>query len=128
MKIITTFILMSLISTTSFSDCDWSTIKKLPDGGYEYTPTLNLCVGQLVQDSAVKDQQIQDLTKAISLKDLAISNSDARVALWQKSADDEQDRLNKVSSDQKMSEWCFFSLGVLTTFAAGYAAAKLAGR
>ena len=98
-KLISIFLLMSMFSNSAFSDtviCDWTQIKKLPDGGYEYSPALNLCVGQLVQDSKIKDQQNQDLTKAIQLKDLALTNSDARVAMWQKSTNDEVDRLNTI--------------------------------
>lgn len=127
MKKLISFVLIGcLFSNLSFGACDWSTIKKLPDGGYEYSSDLNLCVGQLVQDSKVKDQQIADLNQAIQLKDLALTKSDARVLLWTTTAENEQDRLAKLNADQKKSDWLYFGLGVLTTFAAGYTAASLA--
>jgi len=127
-KLICVILSLLMFSNICFADCDWAQIKKLPDGGYEYSPALNLCVGQLVQTNAVQTQQLQDLGKAIQLKDLALTNSDARVALWQKSSDDELSRLNTIQSDEKHSDWLFFGLGVATTFLAGYTAAKLAGR
>lgn len=125
MKKLVACILLFVSSTNAFADCDWSDIKKLPDGGFEYTPALHLCVGNLVQDNKVKDQQIADLNKAITLKDLALKASDERVALWSKTAGDELDRLNKISEDQKRNDWMYFALGVGTTFLAAYSASKL---
>lgn len=118
-------LLLFVSSANAFADCDWSTIKKLPDGGYEYSSDLNLCVGNLVQDNKTKDLQIADLNKAITLKDLALKESDERVALWSKNAGDELDRLNKISNDQKINDWLYFALGVGTTFLAAYSASKL---
>jgi hypothetical protein len=127
MKITSLFILLITMCNISSAaqNCDWSTIKKMPNGDYEYSPTLNLCVGQLVQDSTTKDQQVVDLTKAIQLKDLAIQTSDSRIALWEKTAGDEQDRLAKMESDEKKSQWLYFGLGILTTFVAGYTASQV---
>jgi hypothetical protein len=117
--------ILCFMSTLAFGDCDWTQIKQLPDGGYEYNAALNICVGQLVQDSKVKDQQIADLQKAITLKDLALTTADQRTMLWQKSSDDEMARLNTIQSDSKRSDWLYFGLGVLTTVAAGYMAAQI---
>jgi len=124
-NLICMFVTLCMLSNAALANCDWSTIKKLPDGGYEYSPALNLCVGNLVQDNKTKDLQIADLTKAITLKDLALKASDDRVLLWSKTAGDEMDRLNKISEDQKHSDWLYFGLGVATTFLAAYSASKL---
>ena len=103
----------------------WSSIKLLPDGGYEYSPAQSLCVGQLVQDNKTQAAQIADYSKAIDLKDLALQTSDSRVILCQKSADDEMSRLTTVESDQKKSDYLLFGLGVLTTLGAGWMASQL---
>lgn len=124
-KIISLLLLICLFSTSAFSDCDWTGIKELPDGGYEYSPTLNLCVGQLVQDSKVKDQQISDLNKAISLKDLALTTADQRTLLWQKTSDDQLNRLNTIQADQARSGWIYYALGAASMFLGAYAAAKI---
>jgi hypothetical protein len=120
--------LILLASNISMAACDWSTIKTMPNGSYEYSPTLNLCVGQLVQDSAVKDQQLADLNKALSLKDAALLTADQRIVLWQKDSSDQLDRLVKIESTQKSSEYLAFGLGVLATVATGIMTARLIGR
>lgn len=118
--------LLMLISINAYSDCDWKTgITPGPNKTFIYSEACHLKVGSLVQDNATKDQQIQDLTKAIQLKDLAINMSDQRVALWEKTADDEMARLNTIQADQKKSDWLIFGLGVVTTLGAGWMASKL---
>src|ERR1700677_5144950 len=99
MKKFIAVIVLITMSTVAEADCDFSTgITAGPNNTFIYTEECHLKVGSLVQDNAVKTQQIADLNAAISLKNLAISNSDARVALWQKSSDDNLDRLNKLAS------------------------------
>lgn len=130
-KVLIIYIIMScMYPNFAFADnqCDWSTIKKLPDLNYEYPITLHLCVGQLVQDSKIKDQQINDLHDAVNLKDLALTKADERTQLWQKTADDSLDRLNKIENDKKTNEWLYFGLGAALVLASGFVTAKLIGR
>ncbi len=120
MKKISLFILLFFLPQTVLSNCDWTQIKKNSDNTYTYSEELHLCVGKLVQDDKVKDQQIIDLTAAIQLKDLAIKMSDERVSLWEKTADDEMSRLNTIEKDRKTSDWISFGLGALTVIGAAY--------
>lgn len=114
--------LILLFSLNAQAACDWKTgITPGPNNTFVYSQQCHEAVGQLVQAN-------KDLTQAIALKDLALTNSDARVALWQKSSNDEFDRLNKMENDQKRSDWIMFGLGVATTFAAAYAASQLIHR
>ena len=126
-KILISFILFTLFSNFSFADskCDWSQIKALPDGGYEYNSQLNLCVGQLVQNQQIQQQQLTDLNKAIQLKDLALTASDQRATLWNNTASNMENRLQKIDTETKKNDWLFFGLGVLTTVGAGFMAASL---
>ena len=127
-KLITAILILLFTFGNAFADtsnCDWTQIKKLPNGDFDYSPALNLCVGQLVSDNKVQVQQIADYQKAISLIDLAVKYDDERVALWQKSADDELGRLNTMENLQKRSDWIMFGLGVVTTFAAAYTASRI---
>jgi len=124
-KFISLFLVVCFISNVAFGDCDWSTIRKLPDGGYEYSPALNLCVGQLVSLSAVKDKQISDLTTAIDLKDAALIAADRRTLLWTNAAQDMQDKLAKIDADSKQTGFMYFGAGVLATVLAGFMTAKL---
>jgi len=116
---------LSFVSTTSFGDCDWTTIKKNEDGTYTYSEQLHLCVGALVQDNQVKAQQITDLTSAISMKDLAIQASDKRADLWMGTSSKLEDRVQKLDSMQKHNEALYFALGIVTTIATGFVIAKL---
>lgn len=128
-KFLISFIILNLISNLAFADCNWSTgIKTLPDGGFEYSKECHIKVGQLIQDNNTQTQQITDLNKAVSLKDLALTQSDARATLWFNTSSQLEDRLQKVDSLEKHNDWLFFGLGVLTTFAAGYGVAKLIGK
>jgi len=129
-KLIALIVLFQIaISSLAYGGtCDWSTIKPMPNGDYEYSLDCHLKVGQLVQDTKIKDQQIQDLYKAVELKDLAIQKDDERVMLWQKTSDTQQQRLSSIESGQKTMDWLYFSLGALTVVASGFMAARLIGR
>jgi hypothetical protein len=120
MKKIIVFIL--LFSLNARADCDWSLgITPGPNKTFIYSEACHQEVGKLIQAN-------KDLTQAIQLKDLALTTSDNRISLWEKTAGDEQDRLAKMESEQKHDNWIAFGLGVLTTFAAAYAAGQLIHR
>jgi hypothetical protein len=111
--------LVLLFSINAQAACDWKTgITPGPNKTFIYNEDCHQEVGKLVQAN-------KDLTAAIQLKDLAIKYDDERVALWQKSADDELQRLNTIQNDQKKSDWVIFGLGVATTFVAAYAASRI---
>jgi len=118
-------IIALLIPTTAYADCDWTGIKKNPDGTYTYSEKLHVCVGKLVQDNKVKTQQIADYTKALSLKDLSIKASDDRANLWMDTSGKLEARLQKVDSLQRDNEFIFFALGVVATGIAAYTASKI---
>lgn len=120
-----TLLMILAICIPSFADCDWTQIKQNSNGTYTYTEDLHLCVGQLVKDNQTKDQQISDLTKAITMKDLALKDSDERATLWMGTSEKLETRVQKLDGLEKTNEWVYFGLGVVTTFAAGYMAAKL---
>lgn len=130
MKGIINFVLVFslLFPYNAWSACDWSKIKKNSDDTYTYSQELNLCVGQLVKDSANQTAAIQDLTKGISMKDLALQAADKRADLWNQTASGLENRLQSVDNLEKRNEWLFFGLGVLTTGIAGFTAAKLVGK
>jgi hypothetical protein len=125
MRIFIGLLLLAFTSQVALADCDWSKIKPLDDGGFEYSQDLHLCVGQLVQASAVKDQQIQDLNGAIQLKDLALKASDDRATLWSTTSQGLEDRLQKIDATQKHNDWLFFAAGAVTVIGAGWMASRL---
>jgi hypothetical protein len=114
--------LMLLLSVTAQATCNWKTgITPGPNKTFIYSQECHEAVGQLVQAN-------KDLTAAIQLKDLAIQTSDSRVILWQKSANDEFDKLNQIESEQKHNDWLFFGGGVLATVLTGFMTARLIGK
>ena len=127
MKKLIAFILL-FISTfnLAFADCDWSKdITPGPNHTFIYSDACHLAVGQLIQTNKTQTAQIADLTKAIQLKDLAITNADARIALWTTTAENEQDRISKIDSMQKTNDFLYFGLGILATIGTGFAVARL---
>ena len=120
---------MSMTSNICFADCDFSKgITKNADNTYTYTQECNRKVGQTVQDNAVKAQQIDDLNKAIQLKDLTITTADKRADDWMNTSLKLEANVQKANTLQKDADWISFGLGVLTTFAAGMAVAQLTNR
>lgn len=117
-----------LLSNTVFADCDFSTgISPNKDGSYTYSKECNLKVGQLVQDNSTKDKQIQDLSKAVDLKTLAVTTADQRAQLWMDTSLKLEDSVQKTDAYKKQNEWIYFGLGVLATFAAAEAARSMSG-
>jgi len=122
------FIILFLVSDMAWADCDWNTgITPGPNHTYVYSEDCHLAVGNLVQSNKTQTKQITDLTKAIQLKDLALTAADSRTILWQNASDKELNSLNTIQSDQKRSDWLYFGLGAITVLGAGYMAAKLIG-
>jgi hypothetical protein len=119
MKKLVVFIL--LFSVNAQAACDWKTgITPGPNKTFIYNEECHQEVGKLVEAN-------KDLTKSIQLKDLAITNAEARTQLWMTTADAEQARLAKIDSDAKTNQWLFFGLGALTVIGSGFMAARLIG-
>lgn len=127
-KIISIVLAVSLFSSFAMGDCDFSQIISNTDGTYTYSKNLHICVGQLVQDNATKTKQVQDLTKAYSLKDLAMTKADARAQLWEDNSLKLETTVQTIETTQKRNDMIWFGLGALSVFAAGVAAASLTNR
>lgn len=127
-KIYNLLIFCFTLSNISIADCNWSSIKRNNDNTYSYSEELNICVGKLVKDNKNKNEEISNLNKAISLKDLAIENSDKRANVWMDTSLKLEDRVNKIDSMQKTNNFLFFGTGILTTILAGFMATRLLGK
>ena len=122
-------ILCFLFPFRVFADCDFSKgITAGPNKTFIYTESCHQKVGTVVADDAAKTIQVNDLNKAITLKDLALQDSDKSKQAWMKTSATLEDRLQKVDGLEKKNDILYFGLGVLTTFAAALAAAKLVGK
>lgn len=127
-KLISIIAAVSLFSNICFADCDFKDLVHNADGTVTYSKADHVCVGKLVQDSAVKAKQVDDLNKAVQLKDLTITTADQRADNWMNTSLKLEDNIQKMNTIQKNEFWISFGLGVLATFAAGMAAASLTNR
>jgi hypothetical protein len=125
-KLISLILALSLFSSIALADCDFETgVTSLPDGGFRYSKECNLRVGQLFQDNKTKTVQIADLTKALSLKDLALKASDERAQMWMNSSIKLENNVSKIDDLQKKNEILYFAMGVVFTGAAVWGASQL---
>lgn len=118
-----------LFNSVCFAECDFSTgIKPTDDGHYNYTKDCHIRVGELVQSDKTKDEQVKKLFEANTLKDLALEKADERTQLWRDTSLKLNDNIQRMNDIKKDEFWISFGLGVVTTFAAGMAAASLTNR
>lgn len=127
-------LVISLMAFCTFSqsvlaDCDFSTgITKGPNKTFTYTEACHQKVGALVQDDKIKTQQLDDLNKAITLKDLALKDSDQRAQDWMNTSGTLEKRVQEIDKLEETNKFLYFGLGVLATGFAAYTAAKLTGK
>ncbi|NJO48143.1 MAG: hypothetical protein HC840_00345 [Leptolyngbyaceae cyanobacterium RM2_2_4] len=124
-KIIVALMVVCLLPLQAFAECDFGTGIAKVEGGYLYTRECHLKVGEMKYDLGVKDLQIEKLTKALDLKDLAITKADQRADMWMNTAYKLEDRINTIDNMRQTNQWIAFGLGVVTMFAASYAASQL---
>ncbi len=128
-KAMSLILTISMFSNIAFADCDFSTeVNKLPDGNYEYSKSCHLTVGGLVQDKQKLSLQLDDLTKALSFKDLALKASDDRTQLWMDTTFKLEKNINAMDEFKKTNEWLYFGLGILTVVATGFALSSITSR
>ncbi len=126
-KFLIALIIVSLLPISSFAECDFTNGKGVNkvEGGYLYSPECHVAVGQMKYDLGVKDLQLDKLTKALDLKDLAITKADQRADMWMNTAYKLEDRINAIDSMRQSNQYIVFGLGMLAMFAATYAASQL---
>lgn len=123
-KLISAILAITMLSSTAFADCKWSDVKKV-DSGYLYPDGCHGKVGVALKDLDDKTAETVALRKVVDLKDLTIIKADQRADLWQNTTFKVEDRLNNLESASKANQWLYFGLGVLSVFAAGYAAHQI---
>lgn len=104
--------------------CDWTTIKKTPDG-FLYSTECHLKVGQLVKNEALYKQQVDELNQALSLKDLALTKADERIRIWRDESYKQYEFNHKYQSFSDTQKIIYFSLGIVFTGIAVYVAGQL---
>lgn len=125
-KIFALFVSLTFISNVAFAECDFSTgITKNDNGTFTYTKECHIKVGEMRQDLLISSEQIAKLNKSLDLKDLALGKADQRADLWMNTTFKLEDRINTIDKMQSTNSWIYFGLGVVSVFAAGYAASQI---
>lgn len=118
-----------MLPSIAFADCNFATdITALPDGGYRYSKDCHIQVGVMKKQNDNYLGAITDLKKAITLKDLAITESDARTQNWMDTSFRLEKREESIESLRKQNDWIYFGLGALAILGAGFATAALTNR
>jgi len=124
-RILCTILALSFFSNVALAECDFSAgITKTADG-YLYTKECHVKVGEMKQDLKIANEQNEKLTKALDLKDFAITKADQRADMWMNTTYKLEDRINTIDQMRSTNQWVAFGLGALTMFAAAYAASQL---
>lgn len=126
-KIISLIIVFSMFSHITMAECKWSTGVTKQDTGYLYSNDCHGRVGLLVKDVDDFKIEVESLRKTIDLNAKTLNVAYERVELWQSTAVKLEDRVNKIEAAAEKNKWLYFGLGVLTVFAAGYAAKQIYG-
>lgn len=127
-KFVIALIVASLLPISALADCDFKTGISKVEGGYLYSRECHLRVGEMKYDLEIEMERTAKLTKALELKDLAITRADQRADLWMQTSFKLEDRVNTIDEMRRTNQWLYFGLGVVTMFAASYAASQLNNR
>lgn len=126
-KFIALLLLVVSFSNVAMADCDFSTgITKQADGNYLYTRECHVKVGQMKLDLEAANKQVADYSKAIDLKNLALTSSNTRADLWMNTSFKLQDRMNAVDELKSKNQLLMFFAGVAVTSLAVWGAGNLA--
>lgn len=124
-RFICTILAMTFLSNVAMAECDFSTGITKVDGGYLYSKECHVKVGEMKLDLKISQEQNEKLTKALDLKDFAITKADQRADMWMNTTYKLEDRINTIDQMRATNQWVAFGLGALTMFAAAYAASQL---
>jgi hypothetical protein len=128
-KFIAVLIIACLMPLSALADCDFKTgITKNDNGTYTYSRECHIKVGELRQDLDIATEQNLKFTKALELKDLALTKADQRADMWQQTAFKLEDRITTIDGMRTSNQWLMFGFGMVTMFAASYAASQLVHR
>jgi len=125
-KLIAIILIVLSLPLSAMAECDFKTgITKNDNSTYTYTKECHIKVGELRQDLDIANEQNLKFTKALELKDLALSKADQRADMWQQTAFKLEDRITTIDGMRTSNQWFMFGFGMVTMFGAAYAASQL---
>ena len=119
-------VIFSLFSNTSYAECVWNRdVKEAGDGNYIYTRECHVQVGKNNKELEIRKVQVDELNKAIDLKDLALVKQEERVHLWMDSTLKMNDKIQSYESFRVSNQALYFGLGIIFTGFAVWGAGQL---
>ncbi|HLD91721.1 MAG TPA: hypothetical protein VI911_12040 [Patescibacteria group bacterium] len=125
MKKIIIVLLTMFLSFNCLAECQWSAIVETKDG-FLYPKNCHLKVGKLVEESKLREQQVQELNKSIELKDLTIKIADERIKNWRDTSYELEERVMKQKRWSTYNDYLYFGGGVVLTILSGWAIGQAA--
>lgn len=121
--IISAIVIGELLSPIlAWADCDWTSIEQ-QGNKYIYSEECHAKVGIMVKDLKDREAQVIELTKAVTLKDLALEKADKRIMNWREESYKQFDYLQTQKRLSSYSKWLYvgggFGLAILSVWAAG---------
>jgi hypothetical protein len=110
------------LATAQAIDCDYSTIKKLENGSYEYSKNCHIHIGQKLEELDLRQEQVKHLGLSTDYYKKAYEMQEDRVNSWMKTSL-ELDK--ELQAQKKFSDWekaAYFGLGILVMYGAAQAA------
>ena len=121
--------MVSLVSQTALADCKPSTdIYESYDynpSKFVYTQECHIDYGRLRKVEPQREEQVKELKKSITMKDLALTTANDRIEVWQKTTYKLQGKLLTVEKNNDKLKWIYFGIGILTMSGAVWAAGQL---
>lgn len=112
-------ILLLLISTSSFAECNWREISKQSDGSYKYPKSCHLAVGKLVLDEKDQTEAIGLLKESLRKKEEALSKEKQRAEVYKDTTEKMEEKVEKIDQLRKTQRWYYYAAGILTTILIG---------
>ncbi len=119
-KLFYTVLAILLTLQVAVADCDWKTIEKT-ENGYLYNKDCHVQVGKLVKEAKLRKEQVAELSKTITLKDLAMTKANERIDLWRDTSFKLEERIIKQRKWSSYNDYLYFGGGVVMTILAGWA-------
>lgn len=124
-KLISILTLVIMLGNSAIAACDFATGIKQVDGGFLYTSECHQRVGKMVKDLDDREAEVGKLTKALELKDLALTAQERRADLWMNTSMKLEDKLNTIERYSTTTQWIYYGLGILTMGVAVWGAGQL---
>lgn len=124
MKMVSILLITALFSSLAHAECKWaSDIKENQDGTYTYSRDCHIEVGKKVKGYFLLESEVQDLRKAIELKDLALTKQTQHTQLWMDTSLKTGEELQKYERVRAAENNLYFisgvGLAILSVWAAG---------